>query len=280
MAKVYTMRDILKALANKVSEPETEGLAGQHLDTDGNGGRFWSGTGQTVAAQKLRIGGEDYTVRTGASGEAGYLTIGANAIWLGTHQVLLDLNGKGILKMWKGASIAYERDAATATLFDHGYADGIAWSGNLLNRPQYTSIGKYDLSYVDSDGFMRLYITADTGYSSVNHNAHVCTTNFVSIPANATRMKVEVRNPVSFANTTYVKFGLLPEVYADAMDDSQGGKLSELTAVGYSSESSVLSLTLPAGFAGTDIYRAIVNIRANGKGSEYPTIYIYKVWFE
>lgn len=279
MARVYTLREIIALLSGKVSEPAAEGSAGQHLDTDGEGGRYWSGTGQTVAAQQLRINGRDYTVRTGASGEAGYLTIGANALWIDTHQISLDLDGHSIIKMYGGTSIIYEKNASSAVLFDNGWVDNIPWGGNLLNRPSYTTLGKFDLSRVESNGYMRIYIGAGSSFAQVEHNAHVCTVNHVSIPANATKMKVRMMSPNNGSYVPVAIFGLLTDDCVNALNATNGGQLSSSITVsrgGYTD----YEITLNNGIAGTDIYRAVVNIKASGLDDVAPNIYINKVWFE
>lgn len=280
MARVITYKELLRLLSQKIDEPAAEGTAGQRLTTNGAGERTWSGSGSIIAADRIRINGNEYFVRTGESGAAGYLTIGNNTLWLGTVPFLLDLGERGVKRIYKDTSLVYEKPSGVYTLFDNGWADNISWSGNLLNRPQYTSQGLYRLDTVESQGFMQLYVTTSPSYSDVRHNCHVCTTDHVSVPADATRLKVTFQALGTPSKVPYYRFGVLGDGYVDSMDPT-GGQLTPLTGINSNLEQTV-EMVLNAGIAGTNLYRVIVNyaISVKAEGSTAPGIKITKVWFE
>lgn len=71
---VWNLAALNARLSGKISEPGTEGSAGQALLTDGNGGRSW-GNVSAATASKVKVGSADYTLRTGTAGAAGYITL-------------------------------------------------------------------------------------------------------------------------------------------------------------------------------------------------------------
>ena len=209
-------------------------------------------------------------------------------IYLGPNQVTgLWLGTREITRVWKGADLVYQKGAppgpAEYTLFDNGWVSGVSWSGNLLPRPVYTSLGQYSFSLVDSNGLMNLSIDTDPDYSHVTHNCHVCTTDPIVVPAGATKMCVEV----SRANDSYLhtKWGLVDPDAANATVPGTHGQLSEWTALAYGSTKVTLQQTLASGVAGQQL-RAIVNMRAYADGfdgsyyNDDASLNIYKFWFE
>ena len=202
-------------------------------------------------------------------------------LYLGSKKFIgLWLGSPSVSRVWLGTDLVYQKGTppgpAESTLFDNGWIYGISWSGNLLTRPQYTTLGTYDFSQVTANGFMSLTITSQSGYANVNHNCHVCTTNLITVPSGATKAKVTLRRN-SFVNP-YVIWGLLPDNAPDSMSTSAGGQLSSATTLG-NVDWTTLTLTLSAGIAGSQL-RAIVNLRGKGNDSEYQTIDIKKFWFE
>lgn len=71
---VWNLNAINARMSAKVNEPAAEGSAGQALLTDGNGGRSW-GNISAATASKVKVGSNEYTLRTGSSGAAGYITL-------------------------------------------------------------------------------------------------------------------------------------------------------------------------------------------------------------
>ena len=171
-------------------------------------------------------------------------------IYLGTDK-LTELhigNNASVQKVYLGTQLVWRYLSpiyGEYLLFNEGWISGISWQGNLLERPQYTSIADYNMSYVDSDGFMRLRIASRTSYSSVNYNCHV---------------------------------GVLPTNAPTAMSTAQGGQLQTNTLSTYDTWLT-FSQNLGSGIAGSSL-RAVVNMQANGaiNGDQY--IDINKVWFE
>ena len=200
-----------------------------------------------------------------------------NGIWLGADEVV---------NVWKGTDLIYTKGTppgpTAGTLFDNGWVSGIAWSGNALTRPQYTSLGSYSFANVDSDGYMKLTVASNNDYSNVNHNCHVCTSELITVPSGATKMKViacQTRGAGSFLyGPVYIKFGLLTQNPINSMDDTNGGQLSSITEV-TTTEQTTYELTLASGIAGNS-WLAVVNMRRTAKQSEPGNLFIYKVWFE
>ncbi len=201
-------------------------------------------------------------------------------IYLGTQQVNgIWLGADEVVNVWKGTDLIYTKGTpgpAESVLFDHGWISGIPWSGNLLTRPQYTSLGGYSFSNVDAYGYMNIYIASQVGYAAVNHNAHVCTTNLITVPSGATKMCVRVRR--SSGTSIYINWGVLPDNAPNSMDTSAGGQLSGIYELS-SDATTTLELTLSAGIAGGQ-YRAIVNCRSRGDYDGTRSIDIFKFWFE
>lgn len=71
---VWNLATLNARLSGKISEPGSEGSAGQALITDGNGHRSW-GNVSAATASKVKVGSADYTLRTGTAGAAGYITL-------------------------------------------------------------------------------------------------------------------------------------------------------------------------------------------------------------
>jgi len=204
-------------------------------------------------------------------------------IYLGSDQVSgIWLGTKEVTRIWKGTDLVYQRGTpgpAENVLFDHGWVTDIPWSGNLLTRPPYTTLVTYTFSNVEAYGFMRLMQETGPSYSAVSHNGHVCTTNLITVPANATKLRITCKraaeSPLSF------NWGLLSANAANSMD-STGGQLSSTTTWLATDQVTTLDLTLNSGIAGGQ-YRVIVN-SVNSNANSYYTHYypldIYKVWFE
>lgn len=188
----------------------------------------------------------------------------------------LYLDTDAVKKIYLDADVVFQA-RATDVLFDNGWVDGVSWAGNLLPRPQYTSVATYSFGYVESEGFMRLTVNSSSSYSNVNHNCHVCTAEAITVPANATSMRVQAKVTSTASPQMYMKFGLLTADCVNSMDDSNGGVLSSLLTP--TSTVSEYTLALPSGVAGGQFY-AIVNARRTAQASSLRNLDIYKVWFE
>ena len=71
---IWSFEDIWAAINDKVDEPASEGTSGQALLTNGSGGRYWGNATSSGAAGSVIVNGNTYSLRTGSSGAAGYLT--------------------------------------------------------------------------------------------------------------------------------------------------------------------------------------------------------------
>ena len=205
-------------------------------------------------------------------------------IYLGSGQMSGNwLGTKKVTRIWKGTDLVYQQGAppgpAAGTLFDHGWIEGIPWSGNLLTRPQYTSQATYDFNNVNTLGYMMLSINRDALYSSVNHNCHVCTTNLITVPSDATYMKVQMRQDSA---NVYGNWGLVADNASNCID-ATGGQLSGYTLLNTSEFSQILTQTLSSSVKGQQL-RAIFNMRTNVHqtgGMDGPvSVDIFKFWFE
>ena len=207
-------------------------------------------------------------------------------IYLGTDKLdEIYLGATGIDKVYLGTTLVFQKGGPSPgptgwTLFDHGWVDGFNWTGNYLPRPPYTSIASYNFSNVDTGGYMKLEIDTSYQYSPVNQNCHVCTIGLITVPAGATKMRVNV-TPSSFPGEfsyvpTYLKFGLLTPDCVNSMDDTNGGQLSQIIEV---TSATNYDLTLDNGIAGNS-WIAVVNARATAQGPNATSLSIYKVWFE
>lgn len=164
--------------------------------------------------------------------------------------------------------------------FRNGYVNDaggvqIGWSANLLTRPNdmthgYTVYGLASLANVETDGYMLLY---DATGANNYYNSHVCTTNTVSIPADATKLVVEASRSALQSN---ILLALLPDNAPNTMDASNGGQVSGW--ISPTTSAALYSMTLEEGIAGSSTNRIIVNYR--GKGDQYRAEYITKVYFE
>ena len=72
---VWSLDSIISAIQQKVDEPPLEGTSGQALLTDGDGGRYWGTVEQAQAVGKVIVDNTEYTLRTGTTGAAGYITL-------------------------------------------------------------------------------------------------------------------------------------------------------------------------------------------------------------
>ena len=72
---VWSIDSIISAIQQKVDEPPQEGTSGQALLTDGDGGRYWGSVEQAQAVGKVIVDNTEYTLRTGTTGAAGYITL-------------------------------------------------------------------------------------------------------------------------------------------------------------------------------------------------------------
>lgn len=209
-------------------------------------------------------------------------------IYKGSGQITRQWLGvKEITRVWKGTDLIYQKGSppgpAENTLFDNGWVSGVPWSGNLLPRPQYTSIATYNFSLVDSNGEMQLLVNISDSYSHVTHNSHVCTSELITVPSGATKMYLNCAVPAY--NTGHIKWGLVDAGAANSQDDTSG-QLSAWVSINSTPERAVtLEQTLSAGMAGAQ-KRFIINWRAyadgysDGSYAANSALYIYKVWFE
>lgn len=198
-------------------------------------------------------------------------------VYIGTGELKdLFLDAQRVKKVYLGADLIFEQ-AGSDTLFDNGWVGGISWAGNLLPRPQYTSVGTYSFAYVEDGGYMRLTINSESGYSNVNHNSHVCTAQPVTVPASATKLCVWVKAQSLATPQIYMSFGLLTEDCVNSMDATNGGILSAITAP--DSALTKYELALGSGLAGGQFY-AVINARRTAQAAASRSLDIYKVSFE
>lgn len=73
-SNIFDINDLWAAINEKVDEPASEGTSGQALLTDGNGGRYWGSAASSGATGSVIVDGDTYSLRTGSTGAAGYLT--------------------------------------------------------------------------------------------------------------------------------------------------------------------------------------------------------------
>lgn len=204
-------------------------------------------------------------------------------IYLGANKLdALHLGATEIARVYLGTSLVYDNGGAptpgAGILFDNGWVDGIGWAGNMLTRPQYTSIATYNFANVDSLGCMELIVNSEDNYSAVNHNCHVCTSDVITIPSGVTEMKITYICSDGVGNVTpYIKFGAVSASAATAVDDT-GGQLSAWLEAD-KQVLTTLTLALNSGIAGSSL-RPIVNMRRSAQASNSARIRIYKVWFE
>lgn len=193
-------------------------------------------------------------------------------IYIGDKRVAdIYLGAVKLREVYLGAVRVFSSAPVTNVLFDNGFVSGVDWAGNILRRPNYTSSAIVSFDNVASGGYMEIRNTGG-GSSSLQYNAHVCTSNPVVIPAAARRLCVDLsRSP----NACYLKFGMLSDNYADAMS-ADGGFMSPLLSPSYGR--ATYSVDLPDGFAGSGIYRPVINLRV--AGDKYAHLDIYKVYFE
>lgn len=159
-----------------------------------------------------------------------------------------------------------------SVLFDSGYVDGIGWSANLLTRPNYTTYTTASLSAVETDGIMKLSINSGSN-QNLSYNCHVATTDKITIPANATKMIVRAKRAAG--TQAILKFGLLGDDYVNSCTGTGGVMTGVIYTLAADTDH---ELTLPAGFAGSSAYRAVINIQDAGGTTR--GINISKVWFD
>lgn len=188
----------------------------------------------------------------------------------------LFLDTRRVKEVYLGEDLIF-RQTGSDVLFDNGWISGISWAGNLLPRPQYTSVGTYSFANVENGGYMRLTVNSESGYSDVPHNCHVCTAQPVSVPAGATKLCVWVKSTSLAAPQIYMSFGLLTGDCVNSMDATNGGQLSAIAAP--SSTLTKYELALNNGIAGGQYY-AIINARRTAKAASAYNLDIYKVSFE
>ena len=190
----------------------------------------------------------------------------------------IKLGQTGIARVYLGTKLVFNKGGQPAgayTLYDSGFIDGIPWSGNMLPRQQYTSIASYSFENTR----MCLTVASESGYSNVQHNCHVCTSELITVPSDATKMCVIVYvTDGSGDATTYLNFGLLPTDCPNSMSTANGGQLS---GIQYATDQvpTQHTLTLASGIAGGQ-YLAVVNMRRSARANNTATLRIQKVWFE
>ena len=201
------------------------------------------------------------------------------AIYKGTSKLGgLYLGTKKLDKSYLGTKLVYNANEAPAeqpVLFDGGLIDGISWQANALPRPQYNSIAYASVEAAT----LNLWVVSASSYSSVNHNCHVVTGGLITVPANATVMKVRaIASSGQGGVYPYLIIGLLTDDAVNSMDATNGGQLSSALLANAQTYTEY-SLTLANGIAGNS-WRAIVNMRRNARASGQCTIMVNKVWFE
>lgn len=268
-----TIKQLVDMIGGKIDKP-SGGAEGQHLITNGAGGRSWATGSSIVNAAKIVIDGREYAIRTGETGENGFLTIGTNTIWLDDRTVKLDLNGSEVTKMFLASTEIYSAATGFYSVYDSGDQDGISWRGNYLPRPIETRYGDYSLAYENATpGYLLVYIS--NAGSTYTHNAHVMTNRAVSVPNKATKMHIRCR--AENGNTIQVRFGLLPSNAANSYSTANGGVLSSALDIS-GTEWRDLELILPDTVKGTANLYPIINGR--GQANEHRSVRIERVWFD
>lgn len=165
----------------------------------------------------------------------------------------------------------FSNDTALITVSGNNCTyDSTAWNGNVMSRPAYTANGNYSFSEATTNGCMLLSTTEHS--SGYTYYANVSTINAVTVPASATKLKIQVN--VSSGTSAYLYFGLLPSNASSCVSDGDGGQISGL--INPSTGLATYTLNLSSAMIGTSAYNVVITLRS----SKTRTARIYKVWFE
>lgn len=184
------------------------------------------------------------------------------------------LGTSSVKAIYLGENLVWEN--ALWTLYDNGLVDGVAWSANVLPRENYTAAGLVDTSTLTSGTSMRIYIATSSSSTAVNQNAHIITTDAISVPINATTLNVQA----NYLNASiHMNFGLLPANAATSVSTANGGQLTGYQLM--TTTKTDYSLTLDESVKGTSNLHLVINGRGtSGQGTSQRNLNIFKVWFE
>lgn len=158
-------------------------------------------------------------------------------------------------------------------LFDYGIVSGYNWASNQFSRPLYTGTAG---GAVHEDS-MTITMPGITGSNLLSFNAHVCTTDVVSVPAGASIMHVSAYKTTE--TVTYLRFGMLPTNASNSYSTANGGQLSTESALTTTETDYTMALSDAVKVA-TNM-KCIVNARANMRaGVTKANAVITRVWFE
>lgn len=212
----------------------------------------------------------------------------------GLVRLTINTNGGLVLRNTSGASIASTtyislaccfvaktqeeeeqptEPGAETYLFNRESIEGYTFISNGFTRPDYTG----GASGIIEANFLRIKLPGVTGANSIPFNAHVCTSETVTVPAGATKLKVTAKK--TSATNTLMNFGLLASNAANSYSTAKGGQLSGDKSL--TTEEATYEITLTDEVKAASNLKCIVNAKANMKnGTAAANAIIYQIWFE
>lgn len=220
----------------------------------------------TIVKRVLEIG----TYADGVFNPVNKYELNSNDAYLGV------LNLSGELAYRLTVTDSYDQTGGNKSmlfLFDYGIVSGYNWASNQFSRPLYTGTAG---GAVHEDS-MKITMPGITGSNLLSFNAHVCTTDVVSIPSGASIMHVSAYKTTE--TVTYLRFGMLPTNAANSYSTANGGQLSTESALTTTETDYTMALSDAVKVA-TNM-KCIVNARANMRaGVTKANAVITRVWFE
>lgn len=185
---------------------------------------------------------------------------------------VLDISGNLIYELTVKDS--YEHTSTSMLfLFDNGLVVGYGWETNAFTRPVYTGTAGGTVNTND----LTIKMPGVTGSNSLSFNAHMCTTETISIPASASTLNVRASKLT--ATATYLQFGMLPTNAPNSYSTANGGQLSDEFAL--TTDETVYTMPLSDAVKIAANMKCIINARANmKKGVTAASAIITSVWFE
>lgn len=260
-------RQRLLQLADAKFDLVPGGTEGQALSPDG-----WRDMQELSAVETVRFNGVDYKIRRGSEGADGFITIGANKIWLGDAECTIAFGEQEVKQIYLGTTLAYTA-RTSIELFNRGWVEGIMWQGNAFPRPQYTSMAFTSFDHVES-GYMRAGVWNNS--SSYTHYACLSTQSPVTVPAGANSMKIIV----SMSASTFMNFsfGVQPGDVKLVTKADARGQLSDATRLASTTSERTYTLALADHVKGkTNLYPVINAWRTADASNE---LRVRRVWFE
>lgn len=157
-------------------------------------------------------------------------------------------------------------------IFENGAVAGYAWASNQFTRPTYTGTAGGAVNASN----MTITMPGVTGSNLLSYNAHVCTSDTISVPAGASTLNVRAYKTT--ATATYLRFGMLPTNAANSYSTANGGQLCEEIAL--TTEEADYTLVLSDAVKVATNMKCIINARANLKnGIAKAVAVVTSVWF-